>query len=241
MASGAAAPRHAALARIAAFAAALLALPALGEAADAPDRIQETVVAARAALLGFRETHANNLVDAATLQAENPATDVLGRLNRLPGVIVTHGDAIGGNDWSNRIYIRGMSTGTDTAEIGYMVDGMPNGDPVYGSGQKPGAFVDHENVAAVHVGQNTADLATASNSALGGTIHYLTSEPAASRSFRLGLTGGEHGLRRLFARADSGEVGAVRAFASVSDTALNSWIGAGSGRFERQHVDVKIV
>ena len=235
MASGAAA------ARIAAFAAALLALPALGEAADASETIQETVVAARAELLGFRETHANNLVDAATLQAENPATDVLGRLNRLPGVIVTHGDAIGGNDWSNRIYIRGMSTGTDTAEIGYMVDGMPNGDPVYGSGQKPGAFVDHENVAAVHVGQNTADLATASNSALGGTIHYLTSEPAASRGFRLGLTGGEHGLRRVYARADSGEVGGVRAFASVSDTALNSWIGAGSGRFERQHVDVKIV
>lgn len=230
------------LAWIGALVAALLVLPALGEAAeDAPEAIEETVVATRAALLGFREAHANNLVDAAALQAANPATDVLGRLNRLPGVIVTHGDAVGGNDWSNRVYIRGMSNGTDTAEIGYMVDGMPNGDPVYGSGQKPGAFVDHENVAAVQVAQNTADLATASNSALGGTIRYRTSDPAANRGFRLGLTGGEHGLRRVFARVDSGDVRGQSAYLSVSDAALDTWIGAGSGRFERQHGDLKIV
>lgn len=227
-----------------ALVAVLLSLPALGDATDetgVPATIEETVVATRAELLGFREAHANNLVDAATLQAANPATDVLGRLNRLPGVIVTHGDAVGGNDWSNRVYIRGMSNGTDTAEIGYMVDGMPNGDPVYGSGQKPGAFVDHENVAAVQVAQNTADLATASNSALGGTIRYRTSDPTANRGFRLGLTGGEHGLRRLFARVDSGDVRGQSAYLSFSDAALDTWIGTGSGRFERQHVDLKLV
>ena len=204
--------------------------------------IEEIVVTARAELLGFREAHANNTVGRDALQAENPAVDVLSRINRLPGVNVTQGDAVGGNDWSTRIYIRGMSDGTDTAQIGYMVDGMPNGDSVYGGGQKPSVFVDNENVAAVQVGQNTADIGSASNSALGGTIRYTTAEPLDRRGVQLAYTGGEHGLRRWFARLDSGEpMAGLTSYLSVSDSSLNSWIGTGSGRFDRQHMDLNVV
>ena len=204
--------------------------------------IEEVVVGARAELLGFRKAHANNTVAGDALQSENPMLHVLGRLNRLPGVHVTAGDAVGGNDWSTRVYIRGMSNGTDTAEIGYMVDGLPNGDSVYGSGQKPAAFVDHENVAAVLVGQNAADIATASNSAIGGIVRYTTMDPEDRRDVRLDYTGGEHHLGRMFLRANSGLLaGDVTSYLSVSDSSLRSWIGKGSGRFERQHVDLKVV
>ena len=220
----------------------LLPLGAFAEQEDEANAIEEIVVTARAELLGFREAHANNTVSADALQADNPTVDVLSRINRLPGVNVTQGDAVGGNDWSTRIYIRGMSNGTDTAQIGYMVDGMPNGNSVYGGGQKPSAFVDNENVAAVQVGQNTADIGSASNSALGGTIRYATADPLDRRGVRLAYTGGEYGLARWFARLDSGEL--KRGFASylsVSDTSLDSWIGTGSGRFGQQHVDLKVV
>ena len=218
------------------------ALVALAVEDDENGAIEESVVAARGELLGFRKAHANNAVGGTALQADNPLRDVLSRLVRLPGVHVTQGDAVGGNDWSTRVYIRGMSNGTDTAQIGYMVDGMPNGDSVYGSGRKPGAFVDHENVAAVQVGQNAADIGSASNSALGGMIHYFSADPLERRRVRLSHTSGEYGLRRLFARVDSGELGRdLAAYVSVSDSSLHSWIGAGSGRFERQHVDLKAV
>ena len=204
--------------------------------------IEEVVVTARAELLGFREAYANNTVDAEALQADNSMVDALSRINRLPGVNVTQGDAVGGNDWSTRIYIRGMSNGTDTAQIGYMVDGMPNGDSVYGGGQKPGTFVDNENIATVQVGQNSADIGSASNSALGGTIRYVTTAPADHRRLRLDYTGGEYALQRLFLRVDSGELKpGLASYLSVSDSRLQSWIGTGAGRFDHQHVDLKVV
>ena len=209
---------------------------------DTTEGIKEIVVGTRAELLGFRKAHANNAVAGDALQSDNPMLHVLGRLNRLPGVHVTAGDAVGGNDWSTRVYIRGMSNGTDTAEIGYMVDGLPNGDSVYGGGQKPDAFVDNENVAGVLVGQNTADIASASNSAIGGTIRYTTRDPADRRGVRLDYTGGEHQLKRLFLRADTGLLASgVASYLSVSDSSLRSWIGKGSGRFDRRHVDWKVV
>lgn len=217
--------------------------PAKGGAAKAAaPRIEERVVGGRGALLGLRTAYANNTVGADALQAANPMLDVQSRINRLPGARVTQGDAVGGNDWATRVHIRGMSVGVDTAQIGYMVDTMPNGDPVYGSGQKPGGFVDNENVAAVRVEHNTAHIASASNSALGGTIHYFTGDPRQRPALRVDYTGGEHGLRRWFGRADSGELApGLRGYLSVSDSALRSWIGTGSGRFERRHVDLKVV
>ena len=220
--------------------AALPALSAVGVDDAGVPALEERVIATRTAL-GFGASHANNSVGAAALGAGNPMVDVLSRLNRLPGVIVTQGDAVGGNDWSTRIYIRGMANGTDTAEIGYMVDGLPNGDSVYGGGQKPGAFVDHENVTAVQVRQHAGGIDTASNSALGAAIRYTTADPLPERGARLAHTGGEYGLRRWYLRADSGEVApGLTAYASVSDSSLRSWLGAGSGRFDRRHVDLKV-
>ncbi len=228
------------------LAAALALLAPAGVAAEdmgsgAPGTIEEKVVKARGELLGFREARANSTVAGDALQAENPMLDVLSRLNRLPGVRVTQGDAVGGNDWSTRIYVRGMSNGTDTAQVGYMVDGMPNGDSVYGGGQKPNAFVDNENVAEVQVGQNAADIGSASNAALGGTIRYRTNDPLDERRLRLDYTAGEHRLSRVFLRADTGQgASGVASYLSVSDSSLRSWIGKGTGRFDRQHVDLKV-
>ena len=220
----------------------LLAAAAHGEQAAAPDAIDEVRIPIRAKLLGVGESHANNTVGAETLQAENPSVDILGTISRLPGTHVSQGDAIGGNDWSTRIYIRGMANSTDTAQIGYMVDTLPNGDSVYGGGQKPSAYVDNENVAGLHVSQNAADIASASNTALGGTVRYETKDPRAETGLRASYTGGEHDLRRLFLRADSGPLpGGLASYLSYSDSRLRSWIGAGSGRFERQHVDLKVV
>ena len=209
-----------------------------GEGEGAPFAWEDAAEARRADLLGFGSAHANNAVAADAIASQRRADDVLNLIDRLPGVMVTHGDAIGGNDWSTRVYIRGMNTATDSSQIGYMVDDFPNGDSVYGDGQKPNRFIDIENVARAEVGQNAADIGSASNSALGGTVHLYSADPTARPGVRLALTGGQESLRRGFVRFDSGTCGKSAAYVSYSDTHLRSWPGAGSGRFDRRHVDL---
>ena len=204
--------------------------------------IEEVVVTARAGLLGFGKTRANTTVDAATVENQGPATDVLHLIDRLPGVNVQFGDAVGGNNWSTRISVRGMANTRNSSQIGYMVDRLPGGDPAYGGGQKPNVFIDTENLALVEVAQNAADISSASNTALGGTLHYRTLEPRPDFGLRLAYTGGEHGLRRVFGRLQSGELGGgLSSYVSYSDTKLRPWIGQGAGIFARKHVDLKAV
>ena len=205
-----------------------------------PQDLQEVVVQTkRAELLGFGTAHANNAVGEDAIASRRSAADVLNAIDRLPGVMVTQGDAIGGNDWATRIYIRGMNTATDSSQIGYMVDEFPNGYSVYGDGHKPNRFVDAENVVKVDVGQNAADIGSASNSALGGTVHFHTAAPRSERGVQLALSAGQEALRRGFLRFDSGTLrGNSAAYVSYSETSLNSWPGAGAGDFDRRHVDV---
>ena len=209
-----------------------------GEGEGARFAWEDVAEARRAELLGFGAAHANNAVAADAIASQRAADDVLNLIDRLPGVMVTHGDAIGGNDWSTRVYVRGMNTATDSSQIGYMVDDFPNGDSVYGDGQKPNRFIDIENVARAEVGQNAADIGSASNSALGGTVHLYSADPADRPGVRLALTGGQESLRRGYVRFDSGTRGKSAAYVSYSDTHLRSWPGAGSGRFDRRHVDL---
>lgn len=204
--------------------------------------IEEVVVTARAGLLGFGKTRASTTVDAALVETQAPATDVLHLVNRLPGVNVQFGDAIGGNNWSTRVSIRGMANTRDTSQIGYMVDRMPGGDPAYGGGQKPNVFVDAENVALVEVAQNTADVGSASNTALGGTLHYQTRDPRPDFGLSLAYGGGRHGLRRAFGRLETGKlIGGLSSYVSYSETKLRPWINKGAGTFERKHLELKVV
>lgn len=136
--------------------------------------IEEVIVTARQKILGFGESHANNTVDVEAIQSLSPMNDVLNHLSRLPGVNVTQGDAVGSNDWSTKIFIRGMG---NASQIGYMIDEMPNGDSAYGGGQKPNRYTDSENISHIRVAQNAADIGSASNSGLGGTVRYYTNDP----------------------------------------------------------------
>lgn len=220
----------------------MIAIAGSALADDGTSVIEEVVVTARAGLLGFGKTRANTTVDAAMVETQAPATDVLQLVDRLPGVNVQFGDAIGGNNWSTRVSVRGMANTRDTSQIGYMIDRLPGGDPAYGGGQKPNVFVDTENVALVEVAQNATDIGSASNTALGGTLHYHTREPSPDLGLNLAYGEGGDGLRRMFGRFETGQLpGGLSSYVSYSETSLRTWIGDGSGTFERSHVDVKAV
>lgn len=202
--------------------------------------LEEIVV--RAKMLGFGETRANNTIEIEAIESEAPANDVLNYVNRLPGVNVTQGDAYGGNDWSSKVYIRGMANDRGASQVGYMIDNVPNGDSTYGGGTKPNRYVDSENLLRINVAQNAADISSASNEALGGTIRYYTDDPSSEGGARISASGGDFGLRRYYLRGDSGELApGLTAYVSYSDTHLETWPGDHSGEFERKHLNLKVV
>ncbi|MGS2723931.1 TonB-dependent receptor domain-containing protein [Porticoccus sp. GXU_MW_L64] len=209
---------------------------------DASNTDVSEEITVRGRQYGLGESRAVAQITLDKIETEIPAGDVLNLLKKVPGVHISQGDAIGGNDWSTRVYIRGMSNLRNDSQIGYMIDNVPNGNSRYGGGAKPNRFTEAENVRGVAVAQNAADLGSASNEALGGTVRYLTRNPSEDSGAHVSFTTGDFNLRRGFYRYDTGEFAdGARAYISFSDTFLNTWIAQQSGEFTRQHLEAKIV
>lgn len=183
---------------------------------------------------------ANNVLNTDVQATLTPAGSALDLLQQLPGVLVNQGDAFGGDDWSTRIYVRGFQAG----QLGFTVDGIPNGATGYGGGTKPNRFVDPENVAVLTVSQGSGDIASAGAQALGGTFDYATITPSAEKGVFSALTMGDNEVRRVFARLNTGTLaGHTRAFISLSDQSHHRWMETGSeaGVTDRTHIDAKSV
>lgn len=183
---------------------------------------------------------ANNVLNPEIKIATSPAASALDLLQHLPGVLVNQGDAYGSDDWSTRIYVRGFQAG----QLGFAVDGIPNGATNYGGGTKPNRFIDPENVSVVSVSQGSGDVASAGAQALGGTFDYTTITPAEETGIFSALSVGDNQLRRIFARYSTGRLaGNTVAFLSFSKQTHHRWMNTGSeaGVMERTHVDAKSV
>lgn len=185
------------------------------------------------------ESLANNTVSQDRMQQMSPLTDAMNIINRLPGVNIQQADAFGFDDWQSQMTMRGF--GTD--QIGFTIDGVPNGQTNYGGGAKPNRFIDMENLQSVSVTQGSADISSTSNQSLGGTIMYTSGMPKKEESMRINRTEGTNNMERTFLRYDTGlfNDGQTSAYASFSDTSANRWIGTGSnGKFKRTHFEGKI-
>jgi hypothetical protein len=66
---------------------------------------------------------ANNLADKQQITLQPAAASVINVIKFLPGVSLSQGDAIGGDDWSTRINIRGFTEG----QLGFTADGVTTG------------------------------------------------------------------------------------------------------------------
>lgn len=169
----------------------------------------------------------------------SPATSVVKLLETLPGITVAEGDIFGSDDWSTMITIRGLQS--ENQHIGTTIDGLPNGGSNYGGGAKGNRFIDAENLAEIAVTYGANDDASLSTEALGGTIDYHTDDPRPERGGRAALTLGTQNARRLFVRADTGEIApGWYAYGSYSNTYLNRWVD-NTGFARRDHLAVKAV
>ncbi len=184
---------------------------------------------------------ASNVVAAPMIRQQSSVTSVASVIDNLPGVSVQEGDSYGMEDWSSNVVMRGFQVTINESQIGTTIDGFSNGTSDYWSGAKANRFVDIINLGGIEVSQGTADIASQSVEALGGTFNYITDDPALERRYKISAAVGEHDARRIAMRIDTGPLFGEGAHAWI--TALRQeatdWV-QGSAQNEREHVAAKL-
>lgn len=210
------------------------ATPAFAE--EAEDAEAEAII-----VTGQRTTYNNAALDENLLDDKSPIASAIDLIGTLPGVQVNEGDAFGFDDWSTTYSIRGYQTNLDTQQVGLTIDGLPNGGSGYGGGSKAGRFVDTMNIGTVEVFQGTADIASRSNEALGGTINFVTSDPKDEFNVRLSGSVGDFDASRYYGRVDTGLIGGVaKAWISYSHQQATDWM-EGSANNRRDNFAGKFI
>ncbi len=187
-------------------------------------------------------SYANQLVSESMRAQQTSLTSINAVIDNLAGVSVNEGDAYGFDDYSTSITLRGFKANVSEQQIGTTIDGMPNGGSNYGGGARANRYIDAGNLAGVEVFQGTADIASRSNEALGGTLNFKTAAPLKNRRFRVESTAGSFDARRLYFRYDTGQLGQTdtRAWLSFSHQEATDWINA-SAENTRDHFAAKLV
>lgn len=226
----------ASLVAIAAASSPALADEAVDAAADAEAGAEAIVVT------GQRTTYNNAALDETLIDDKSPIASVLDLVGTLPGVQVNEGDAFGFDDWSTAYSIRGYQTNLDTQQVGLTIDGLPNGGSSYGGGSKANRFIDTANIGTVEVFQGTADIASRSNEALGGTINFVTADPLDEMRVRLSASLGDYKSSRYYGRFDTGTIlgGTTKAWFSYAHQEATDWM-EGSAQNHRDNFAMKFV
>ena len=152
-----------------------------------------------------KATRSATAIPQAEIQKILPGVSPLKAIQTLPGVLYITSDPWGYNEQNAQIFIHGFNF----QQLGYTMDGVPLGDQSYGNynGLAPQRAVISENVGRVVVATGAGDLATASNSNLGGTVETYSTNPLAKFGAQLAETVGSYGTSRTFVRIDTGTFG----------------------------------
>lgn len=192
-------------------------------------------------VVGRSVSYANNAATQEMRAAQSNMTSVLAVIDSLPGVLVSEGDTFGSDDWSTTISIRGFQVNLGEQQLGITVDGIANGNSNYGGGAKANRYIDTENLQTVEVSQGTADIASRSNEALGGTLNFTTRTPSEEEQLVLSYTAGDFDAQKYYMRYETGELMAdTYAWFSFSSASNTDWINQ-SAENERDHFAAKIV
>ncbi len=165
---------------------------------NAPDDATTIVVTAKS-------TRSATAIPQSEIQKILPGVSPLKAIQTLPGVLYITADPWGYNEQNAQIFIHGFAGN----QLGYTMDGIPLGDQSYGNynGLSPQRAVISENVGRVVVATGAGDLATASNSNLGGTVETFSSNPLDKFGVQTAQTIGSYDTSRTFVRIDSGDFG----------------------------------
>ena len=169
-----------------------------------------------------RETRTSVVLPGSEMQKILPGVSPLKAIQTLPGVLYITADPWGYNEQNAQIFIHGFAAN----QLGYTMDGIPLGDQSYGNynGLSPQRAVISENVGRVVVSTGAGDLATASNSNLGGTVETYSSDPRPAFGVDVAQTIGSYDTSRTFVRVDSGTFGGNNsAYISAARQRARAW------------------
>jgi iron complex outermembrane recepter protein len=155
-------------------------------------------------VVGQQQTYSSAESTESMALQQAPVTSILAQIDNLPGVQVQEGDAFGFDDWSTGVAVRGFQNNLGEQQVGITIDGMPNGGSNYGGGAKANRYIDTQNAGAIEVSQGTADIASRTNDALGGTLNFTTQNPLDERRVRVSASLGDFDSQRFYGRYDSG-------------------------------------
>jgi iron complex outermembrane receptor protein len=163
-------------------------------------------------VLGSGQTRSVSTLLPANLTILPPGTSVQKALNVLPGVSAQSIDALGLNEQSMTLQVRGFST----THLGYTLDGMPLGDGAYNNynGLTISRALISDNLGRADLATGIAGLGIASTSNLGGAVTYASSDPHKELGFSLSQTFGSEDGKRTYARFDTGEHAGFSAYLS---------------------------
>ncbi len=163
-------------------------------------------------VIGSGETRSVSTLVPANLDILPPGSSVQKALNYLPGVMAQSIDALGVNEQSLSLQVRGFST----THLGYSLDGMPLGDGAYNNynGLTISRALISENLGRADLATGIAGLGIPSTSNLGGALIYSSSDPHKELGGTVNQTLGSENTKRTFVRFDTGEYGGFSAYVS---------------------------
>ncbi len=178
-------------------------IPARGED---PTELDEIVV------VGMGQSRSVQTLLPENLEVLPPGTSIQKALNMLPGVSAQSIDALGVNEQSLTLQVRGFNT----THLGYTLDGMPLGDGAYNNynGLTISRALISENLGRADLATGIAALGIASTSNLGGALTYQSSDPTREMGARASQSFGSDSTQRTYARFDTGEHGGFSAYLS---------------------------
>jgi iron complex outermembrane receptor protein len=192
--------------------AACLMLATQAKAADAPVATADSSEVDALVVVGSGQTRSVVTLVPSNLEVLPPGTSIQKALNFLPGVSAQSIDALGVNEQSLSLQVRGFNT----THLGYTLDGMPLGDGAYNNynGLTISRALISENLGRADLATGIAGLGIASTSNLGGALIYTSSDPHKDLGFSASQTFGSEDTARTFLRFDTGEHGGLSAYVS---------------------------
>ena len=191
--------------RVALATALIAATPAFAQTADVKPNEAPSDQPLDIVVTATKATRSATTLPGTEIQKILPGVSPLKAIETLPGVLYITADPWGYNEQNAQIFIHGFAAN----QLGYTMDGLPLGDQSYGNynGLSPQRAVISENVGRVVVATGAGDLATASNSNLGGTVETYSSDPLKTLGIQASQTVGSYDTSRTFVRIDSGTFG----------------------------------
>ncbi|MBO9604173.1 MAG: TonB-dependent receptor [Novosphingobium sp.] len=208
-----------------------LAYPAQARAADtdtAPAAGEsDTTDVSEIVVVGTGQTRSVSTLLPSNLDALPPGTSIQKALNILPGVMAQSIDALGLNEQSLSLQVRGFST----THLGYTLDGIPLGDGAYNNynGLTIGRALISDNLGRADLATGIAGLSIPSTSNLGGALSYTSSDPRKEFGGQLSQSFGSDDALRTFIRVDTGEHGGFSAYLSGQYSQQDLFIDQAAG------------